>query len=72
MIPSKTEVIFETEDKINVFADDFYTSQIITNYLTNAIKHVENIDGEKYIKITNKEYPERNCTGENNERDCSK
>ena len=56
----KTEVIFETEDKINVFADDFYTSQIITNYLTNAIKHVENIDGEKYIKITNKEYPERN------------
>ena len=56
----EAEVIFETEDKINVFADDFYTSQIITNYLTNAIKHVENIDGEKYIKITNKEYPERN------------
>ena len=49
----KTEVIFETEDKINVFADDFYTSQIITNYLTNAIKHVEEVDGEKTIKITN-------------------
>ena len=30
-----------------------YISQIITNYLTNAIKHVKEVDGEKYIKITN-------------------
>ena len=30
-----------------------YLSQIITNYLTNAIKHVKDVDGEKYIKITN-------------------
>ena len=41
----KTQVIFETIDEINVFADDFYISQIITNYLTNAIKHVEDIEG---------------------------
>ena len=54
MIDEKqTEVIFETPDKIDVFADDMYLSQIITNYLTNAIKHVKDIDGEKYIKITN-------------------
>ena len=54
MIDEKqTEVIFETPDKIDVFADDMYLSQIITNYLTNAIKHVIDIDGEKYIKITN-------------------
>jgi len=47
------EVKFETEDVINVYADDFYVSQIITNYLTNAIKNVKEIDGEKFIKITN-------------------
>lgn len=46
-------VEFETTENINVYADDFYISQIITNYLTNAIKHVEERDGEKYIKITN-------------------
>lgn len=46
-------VEFETSDVINVYADDFYISQCITNYLTNAIKHVEKVDGEKVIKITN-------------------
>ena len=49
----ETRVVFETDEKIDVFADDMYISQIITNYLTNAIKHVKDIDGEKYIKITN-------------------
>ncbi|MBQ2836434.1 MAG: GHKL domain-containing protein [Clostridia bacterium] len=47
------KVEFDTEDKIEVFADDMYISQIVTNYLTNAIKHVKEIDGQKYIKITN-------------------
>ena len=47
------KVEFETADVINVYADDFFISQCITNYLTNAIKHVEEIDGEKVIKITN-------------------
>ena len=47
------KVEFDTDDNIDVFADDFYISQIITNYLTNAIKHVEQVNGEKYIKITN-------------------
>lgn len=55
MIEEKhAEVQFETEEKIDVFADDMYISQIITNYLTNAIKHVKEVNGEKYIKITNK------------------
>ena len=49
----EVKVEFETDDKIEVFADDMYISQIITNYLTNAIKHVEDVGGEKYIKITN-------------------
>ena len=47
------KVVFETEEIIEVFADDMYISQIVTNYLTNAIKHVKEIDGEKYIKIMN-------------------
>ena len=47
------KVEFNDEEKIDVFADDFYISQIITNYLTNAIKHVKEVNGEKYIKITN-------------------
>ena len=60
MIEEKnTKVEFDTEDKINVYADDFYISQIITNYLTNAIKHVKEVDGENYIKITNTIIPER-------------
>lgn len=52
-------VEFETIENINVYADDFYISQIITNYLTNAIKHVEERDGERYIKITNTLLPEK-------------
>lgn len=48
-----TKVEFETPEIIDVFSDDMYISQIITNYLTNAIKHVIEVDGEKYIKITN-------------------
>ena len=46
--------------------------QIITNYLTNAIKNVKEIDGEKYIKIENENLTESNVirikvfnTGEN-------
>lgn len=53
------KVEFETDEKIDVFADDMYISQIITNYLTNAIKHVKEVDGEKYIKITNTVFEDR-------------
>lgn len=47
------KVEFETDENIDVFADDMYISQIITNYLTNAIKHVKEVYSDKYIKITN-------------------
>lgn len=47
------KIEFESPDEINVFADDFYIEQVITNYMTNAIKHVEEVNGEKIIKITN-------------------
>lgn len=34
-----------------VYADEFYIEQVITNYLTNAIKNSESINNEKYIEI---------------------
>ena len=59
LVDKGTQVEFETEDSIDVFADDMFISQIITNYLTNAIKHVKDVDGDKYIKITNKIIPDK-------------
>ena len=47
------EIEFESPEEINVIADDFYIEQVITNYLTNAIKHVENVEGNKSISIKN-------------------
>ena len=56
----KAEVKVTPNSEINVFADDFYIEQVITNYLTNAIKHVKEVNGEKYIKIDNILKPEKN------------
>ncbi len=42
----KADVIFNHNEPINVKADDFYIDQVVTNYFTNAIKHVE----EKELK----------------------
>ena len=36
-----------------MFADDFYIEQVISNYLTNAIKHTKEVEGETYIQIEN-------------------
>lgn len=47
------EIKFKTEDEINVFADDFFIEQVISNYLTNAIKHVKEVNEEKFIQIEN-------------------
>lgn len=41
------------DGEIKVFADDFYIDQILTNYITNAIKYCTEINGEKKIKIEN-------------------
>ena len=61
MIDEKNiEIKFETSDEINVFADDFYIEQVVTNYLTNAIKNVESVNGECFIKIENEVNVEKN------------
>lgn len=51
----KENVILEFQDSkpIEVYADDFYIEQIITNYVTNAIKYSTEINGSKKIKIRN-------------------
>jgi signal transduction histidine kinase len=56
----QVEIKFETSDEINVFADDFYIEQVISNYITNAIKHVKEIDKNKYILIKNEVNIEKN------------
>lgn len=49
----QAEIKLETLEEINVFADDFYIEQVISNYLTNAVKHIKEVEGEKYIRIEN-------------------
>ena len=40
---------------IEVFADDFYIEQVISNYITNAIKYSNEKNGVRKISITLKE-----------------
>lgn len=47
------KVEFYGEKEIEVVADDFYIEQVITNYVTNAIKNNKEINGKKLIKISN-------------------
>lgn len=54
------EIEFKTAEEIHVHADDFYIEQVITNYLTNAIKHAKEVDGKKYIQIENEVNVEKN------------
>ena len=54
----KINVEFSEEEPIYVFADDFYIEQVVTNYFTNAMKHVTEVEGSKTIKITIKKSKE--------------
>lgn len=52
MIKEKNiEVTFETNEQFFVYADDFYIEQVVTNYLTNAIKYAQEVNGKKSIVI---------------------
>ena len=65
----KSNIMYE-EENINVeidasrptyvFADDFYIEQVVTNFFTNAIKHVKEVNGEKIIKFSIKTNEETN------------
>lgn len=56
----KVKIEFNLSEEINVFADDFYIEQVISNYITNAIKHVKEINGKKVISIVNEVNIEKN------------
>ena len=45
-------VEFNEQEPIYVLADDFYIDQVMTNYFTNAIKNVTEVNGKKEIKIS--------------------
>ena len=55
----KIEVEFKEQNPIYVYADDFYIEQVVTNYFTNAIKNVVEVDGKKIIKISIKKSKEQ-------------
>lgn len=44
----ETAIVFETEGPLYVWADEFKIEEVITNYLNNALNHVE---GERIITI---------------------
>lgn len=46
------EVCVNADKEVYVFADDFYIEQVVTNYFTNAIKHVKEVNGKKRITFT--------------------
>ena len=48
------KLVFDDSEKINVYADDFFIEQVITNYLTNSIKNVKEIDSVCEIVVENK------------------
>lgn len=54
------QVEFDNKKEINVYADDFYIEQVITNYITNAIKNAKEKDNKKIIKISNAVNSEQN------------
>ena len=44
---------FVSDNIINVYADDFYIDQVFSNYLTNAIKYIKEIEGSREIIVSN-------------------
>lgn len=44
----ETEIVFEQETPVYVWADEFKIEEVVTNYISNALNHVE---GEKKIEV---------------------
>ena len=50
----------DTNTTIPVIADEFYIEQVLTNYITNAIKNIAEVNKEKIIRIENEIKVEKN------------
>ena len=46
------DIDFDDNKSVMVYADEFYIEQVISNYYTNAIKNIQEIDGKKEIKVS--------------------
>ena len=44
-------VKFNLKEPVYVYADENFIEQVINNYLSNAIKNIEEVNNEKYIEI---------------------
>ena len=53
------ELEFSVDAPMYVYADNFYIEQVMTNYYTNAIKNVQEVEGKKLIKIDIEEKNEK-------------
>ena len=49
---NEIKVIFDVDKEVLVYADEFYIEQVVTNYMTNAIKNADKVNGEKIIRVT--------------------
>lgn len=47
----QVEVKINIEKPLYVYADEFYIEQVVNNYFTNALKHIQEVNGEKKIEI---------------------
>lgn len=46
-------LVYEYSEPVYVWADQFKIEEVITNYISNAINHVDTVDGEAaYIKVS--------------------
>lgn len=46
---SEAKIVFEAEGKLPVWGDEFKIEEVVTNYLTNALHHLE---GERIVRIS--------------------
>lgn len=48
----ETVITFKEKEAVYVWADEFKIEEVLTNYISNALHHVDIVDGEKYISVS--------------------
>ncbi|MEE3393767.1 MAG: HAMP domain-containing sensor histidine kinase [Lachnospiraceae bacterium] len=47
-----TDIYIKAEGPVYVWADEYFTEEVLTNYVTNAVNHVEKVNGRISIEIS--------------------